>query len=133
MARIDEESNYRSCCGPGRASKSTPEDAAAFRAANPLPGESPEHDGTFLARVELETIWEEYQRACNPHGPFASAHEGLAVIEEEFLELRGAVFWLRKHQSDAEWLVQVEKEAVQLAAMALRFLVDVRAATERRG
>ena len=85
------------------------------------------------AIVATRMIWDEYQRARELHGPFASAHEGVAVIEEEFLELRSAAFWDRKTKGDEAWLRLMEKEATQLAAMALRFLVDVRRATEERG
>jgi hypothetical protein len=46
----------------------------------------------------------------------ASGHEAVAVIEEEFIEFREAVFWKR---SDPH------QEAVQLAAMAVRYLIDV--------
>lgn len=73
-----------------------------------------------------DAIWDEYIRAIGIHGPFVSAHEGLAVIEEEFLELRENVFWNRKSRDPDAWLDAMEHEAVQLAAMALRFLVDVR-------
>ena len=44
-----------------------------------------------------------------------SPHEGLAIVEEEFIELRRAVFW-----GKGDKVV----EAKQLAAMAMRFLVD---------
>jgi hypothetical protein len=47
-----------------------------------------------------------------------SGHEGLAVIEEEFLELRLEVFWGKDP-------AKLREEAVQLAAMALRFLCDI--------
>ena len=75
-------------------------------------------------------IMNEYVSATQLHGPFASAHEGIAVIEEEFLELRENVFWNRKDRDTDAWLDAMEGEAIQLAAMALRFIVDVRAATK---
>jgi hypothetical protein len=75
----------------------------------------------------------EYLRATSLHGDFQSAHEGLAVIREEYLELESEVFWGRKTRSDAVWLDRIEREAVQIAAMALRFIVDVRKATQERG
>ncbi len=64
----------------------------------------------------FELVETELKEATAEFGPFLSAHEGLAIIEEEFLELRKAVFW-------GEGSRQVE--ATQLAAMAIRFLQDI--------
>jgi len=61
-------------------------------------------------------VKEEYQFASDNFTPMASAHEGIAVIREEYLELELEVF-----HGDAE---KAKAEAVQVAAMALRFLVD---------
>ena len=65
----------------------------------------------------IDCVRGELHEATERHGQFASAHEGLAVIEEEFLELREAVFWGKKGN--------MREEAVQVAAMAVRFLMDV--------
>ena len=65
----------------------------------------------FEAAVNL--IRDEYTMKL---GTFASPHEGIAVIREEYLELEHEVF----HGGEAE----AATEAVQLAAMAIRFLVD---------
>ena len=59
----------------------------------------------------------ELHRATEKFGPFASAHEGIAIIREEYLELEREVF-----HGDLDRAAQ---EAIQLAAMAIRFLVDV--------
>ena len=68
----------------------------------------------------VSEIIDEYVSATAEFGKFASSHEGLAIIEEEFLEFREAVFWPHKeHTGDAR------VEVIQLAAMALRFLMDV--------
>ncbi len=81
--------------------------------------------------VALTLVVEEAQRAQQKFPPFASKHEGLAIIEEEFLELREEVFWGERRfpRSDLDYDVKhraaMKEEAVQLAAMALRFLVDV--------
>lgn len=48
---------------------------------------------------------------------FNSQHEGLSIIQEEFEELKEAVFWSKKGGDP-------RAEAIQLAAMALRFLND---------
>lgn len=53
---------------------------------------------------------------------FRSAHEGVAMIDEEFQEFKKAAYWPHKEEKglDAE-----EEEATQLAAMCLRYLIDV--------
>lgn len=51
----------------------------------------------------------------------SSAHESYAVLLEEMDELKAEV-WKRQDQRDYEALA---KEAVQVAAMALRFLTDI--------
>ncbi len=55
------------------------------------------------------------------NGAFHSAHEGYAVILEELDELWEQVR-LKRSQRDVD---QMRREAVQVGAMALRFLVDV--------
>ena len=64
-------------------------------------------------RMELLAAYENFK-------DFRSAHEGVAIIEEEFLELREAAYWPHKDDTADE-----ETEAKQLAAMAIRYLVDV--------
>jgi hypothetical protein len=71
----------------------------------------------YRAAVALNLAAEELKRAMAKFGPMASAHEGIAVIREEYLELEREVFWGTGER--------MREEAVQLAAMALRFLVDV--------
>ncbi len=69
----------------------------------------------------VNLIFEEYKRANKLNPPFNSSHEGYAVIKEELDELWDEV---RKHKSlrskDA-----MRKEAVQVGAMALRFILDI--------
>lgn len=69
----------------------------------------------------------ELDRARAKFPKFNSAHEGLAVIEEEFLELRQEVFWGPTKGTDDPSMrsALMRAEAVQLAAMALRFIEDV--------
>jgi hypothetical protein len=50
-----------------------------------------------------------------------SAHEGLAVLLEEVDELKAEV-WKKPAQRD---VAAMRKEAIQIAAMALRFVLDV--------
>lgn len=53
--------------------------------------------------------------------PFNSAHEGFAILLEEVDELKAHV-WVNQKRRDID---AMRKEAVQVAAMALRFIHDV--------
>lgn len=75
-----------------------------------LPKEDPIGDIALAARIELD-------RATKKYGSFASAHEGYAVLKEEVDELWDAI----KANESAE---RKREEAIQVAAMALRFVVD---------
>jgi hypothetical protein len=59
----------------------------------------------------------ELARAMAKFGSFASAHEGYAVLLEEVREFEREVFWGTPARQ--------REEAIQVAAMALRFLVDL--------
>lgn len=59
----------------------------------------------------------ELERARQKHGPMRSAHEGYAVILEELDEA-----WDEIKRND---IVRAREEMIQVAAMALRFLIDV--------
>jgi hypothetical protein len=50
-----------------------------------------------------------------------SAHDGHSIIEEEYCELRDEVF-VKHGKRDS---IAMRAEAVQLAAMALRFIIDI--------
>lgn len=69
----------------------------------------------------LEAIRNEYLRAIEKFPPFNSAHEGYAVILEEMDELKEHV-WMNAKKRD---VAAMQKEAIQVAAMALRFATDV--------
>ena len=61
----------------------------------------------------------EYAGASNKFGSFNSAHEGWGVIREEYLELEDEI---RKKHHDKE---KMRNEAIQLGAMAMRFIYDI--------
>lgn len=63
----------------------------------------------------------ELREAVERYGPFASGHEGLAVLWEEFEELKAEVWKSPKKRDYAA----MHAEAVQVCAMSLRFLIDV--------
>lgn len=77
--------------------------------------------------VSFETFWaglvvalHEWQRSYAKFPRrFTSMHEGLSIIEEEFFELKTECYQQTPNH------VKVLREAVQVAAMALRFLSDV--------
>lgn len=64
----------------------------------------------------------ELLRATALHGSFASAHEGYAVILEELDELWDEV---KKGGTEPRSIPRMRKEAIQVAAMAMRFVLDV--------
>ena len=65
----------------------------------------------------LDAVKAEYLSAADKHSPFASTHEGAAVLREEFEEM-----W---DEIKADNPKAARKEAVQVAAMAIRFIFDV--------
>lgn len=83
--------------------------------------------GMSSASKKFVDVWNELARATEMHGPLASGHEAVAVIEEEFLEFRSAVFWGVDQKGEPS---DPRAEAVQLAAMAIRYLIDVPAPVE---
>jgi len=72
---------------------------------------------TKKEKKAIEEILQEYKQATIKFGEFASTHEGYAVILEELDELWDEI----KINSDKS---ELRKEAIQVAAMGLRFIVD---------
>ncbi len=70
---------------------------------------------TILNSVEIELT-----KAINSYKSFNSAHEGYAVILEELDELWDEV---KKKPSKVD-IEKMRKEAIQVAAMAIRFIND---------
>ena len=66
-------------------------------------------------------VAEEVTRACAKWPPFNSAHEGFAILNEEFDELKEHV-WTNQKKRD---LKAMRQEAIQVAAMAVRFAMEV--------
>ena len=71
----------------------------------------------MTAEEVVGLVLEELDRATAKFGAFNSTHEGYAVILEELDELWDEVKANRTDRACAE--------AVQVAAMAIRFIVDV--------
>lgn len=70
-------------------------------------------------KTALRLVQDELKRACEHHAPMNSPHEGYAVIKEELEEL-----W-KEIKADQGITHRGVSEAVQTAAMALRYLVDL--------
>lgn len=73
----------------------------------------------------LDLINTELVMASAKHGPFVSANVGCAIISVQYHEL-----WEEVKKDPWERTVRLgspeaEKEAVRVAAMALRFLIDL--------
>ncbi len=73
-----------------------------------------------LIDAALDEVKAELQAAYENFPDFRSAHEGVALVDEEMCEFKEAAYWPHKHDHNAE-----ETEARQLAAMAVRYMVDV--------
>lgn len=69
-----------------------------------------------------EELDEALHKAITKHAPFNTAHEGYAVILEELDELWDEV---KAWQPDNHRVAEMRKEAVHVAAMAIRFIKDV--------
>lgn len=74
--------------------------------------------------MELESIIDdikiEYNEATSINGPFASAHEGYAILLEEVDELWNEIKKRKVYRDEDE----MRREAIQVAAMAIRFIKD---------
>jgi len=74
----------------------------------------------MLKKDAVRAVSAELAKAREQYPPFHSNHEGWAVIKKEVDEL-----WEIVKQEDPFVLnLKMRKEAIQLAAMALRFLID---------
>ncbi len=77
-------------------------------------------DGVDILESVLQTVVDEFMQAHGLFPEFRSRHEGVAIIEEEFLEFRDAAFWPHKEETG-----DADEEVKQLAAMSIRCLTDI--------
>jgi hypothetical protein len=82
---------------------------------------------TTPTRIVLADIGDELAEATLAFPPFNSAHEGFAVIAEELDELWESVRANKSGTRSVPPLLRGEmrKEAIQVAAMAARFVHDI--------
>lgn len=72
---------------------------------------------------DFQRIYKELQSAREKFPDFNSAHEGWAIIKEELDELWEVV---KENQATNGRNARLRKEAIQVAAMAVRFLQDMK-------
>ena len=68
---------------------------------------------------------DELKRATRTHGRMKSPHEGYAVIKEEFEELWAEIKTCEHWNTDGDARDRMRTEASQVAAMAMRFILDI--------
>jgi hypothetical protein len=71
------------------------------------------------SEMMLDIVKQELDKARTLFDDMTTYHEGIAVIREEYLELERIVFSKTQARED------MRKEAIQLAAMCIRFLEDL--------
>lgn len=75
----------------------------------------------------MTEVWEELLRASKTYKPFNTVHEGYAIIKEELDELWDEIKITHYNRRDGndESNREIRKEAIQVAAMAIRLVVDL--------
>lgn len=82
-------------------------------------------------RIIVGEVVRELTRAQRRFGPFASPHEALAVVHEEYDELAKEV--RDNKRLPDEYREKMRVEACQLAAMAMRLMHDCTHANDQHG
>ena len=72
-------------------------------------------------QLAVQDVCDELDAATSTWPPMNSAHEGYGVMAEEWTELEKWVFTSQKKRD----LKEMRYEAIQLAAMAIRFAAEV--------
>lgn len=84
------------------------------------PGSAEEADSKmWMVNILMADLKSEVLKAMQKRAPIHSPHEGSSVIREEFEELWDHV------KADTGRTPEARKEALQLAAMAVRYIVDL--------
>lgn len=76
----------------------------------------------YLGEI-LADVMDEVVRAQNGNNRMHSLHEGLAILQEEVFELQTEVYKNPRKHPGRNSLAR--KEAIQVAAMAVRLIYDV--------
>ncbi len=71
----------------------------------------------------MERVYVEFRRGAAQISPFSSAHEAIAKIREEYLELEREIF--EKKRDEENWPLRLE-EACHIAAVAFKFMIEFR-------
>lgn len=85
----------------------------------PDPGQTRVEAATAVAQGVLQEVWDEIQNAIAKHDSMKSSHEGYAVILEELDELWDAI------KCNQGYTPAARAEAIQVAAMAIRYILDL--------
>ena len=64
-------------------------------------------------------------RSISLHGDMKSTHEGYGVIKEEFDELWDLIKQTKHWDRDPEARSKMRHEAIQIAAMAVKFIANI--------
>lgn len=97
------------------------DDVFLFEQGDLEPVEVPEFVPDYATPRAFADFAGEFHRARTLFPPMHSAHEGLAVLWEEFEELKTEVFASPRNRN----YPAMRAEAIQVAARALRMVVDV--------